>query len=65
MSGVLARLGGVIVGQFTDCDDDPKMGCSLQDTIRHIFADYDYPVIWDAPYGHMDDNMPIFLSLNS
>ena len=65
MSGVLARLGGVIVGQFTDCDDDPKMGCSLQETIRQIFADYDYPVIWDAPYGHMDDNMPIFLSLNS
>lgn len=61
MSGVLARLSGVIVGQFTDCDDDPKMGCTLQDTIRQVFADYDYPIIFDAPYGHMDDNMPVFL----
>ena len=62
MSGVLARLSGVIVGQFTDCDDDPKMGCTLQETIRRVFADYDYPVIFNAPYGHVDDNMPIFLS---
>ena len=62
MSGVLARLSGVIVGQFTDCDDDPKMGCTLQETISRILVDYDYPVVWNAPYGHVDDNMPIFLS---
>ena len=62
MSGVLGRLSGVIVGQFTDCNDDPKMGCTLQETISGILADYDYPVVWDAPYGHVDENMPIFLS---
>ena len=62
MSGVLARLSGVIVGQFTDCDDDPKMGCTLQETISRVLVDYDYPVVWNAPYGHVDDNMPIFLS---
>ena len=65
MSGVLARLSGVIVGQFTDCDDDPKMGCTLQESIKQVFAGYDYPVIFEAPYGHVDDNMPIFLSLNT
>ena len=65
MSGVLARLSGVIVGQFTDCDDDPKMGCTLQESIKQVFADYDYPIVFDAPYGHVDDNMPIFLSLNT
>ncbi len=62
MSGVLERLGGVIVGQFTDCDNDPRMQCSLQDSIREIMADYDYPIIWDAPFGHIDDNRPIMLS---
>jgi muramoyltetrapeptide carboxypeptidase len=62
MSGVLERLGGVIVGQFTDCDNDPRMQCSLQDSIREIMADYDYPIIWDAPFGHIDDNWPIMLS---
>jgi muramoyltetrapeptide carboxypeptidase len=62
MSGVLGRLGGVIIGQFTDCDNDPRMQCTLKDSIREILADYDYPIIWDAPYGHIDENRPIMLS---
>ena len=62
MSGVLGRLGGVIIGQSTDCDNDPRMQCTLQDSIREILADYDYPIIWDAPYGHIDENRPIMLS---
>ena len=62
ISGVLERLSGVIVGQFTDCDNDPKMGSTLRDTIDGILADFNYPVVWNAPYGHVDDNMPIFLS---
>ena len=61
MSGVLARLGGVIVGQFTDCADDPKMGCTVQETIRTALDEYDYPVVMDAPYGHVDENMPVML----
>ena len=63
LSGVLSRLDGVFVGQFTDCEDDPLMSCSIQETIAELFAEYDYPIIWDAPYGHVDENHPIFLSL--
>lgn len=65
ISGVLSRLSGVIVGQFTDCDDDPKMGCTLRETLAHYLCQYDYPVVWDAPYGHEDDNRPIMLSLDN
>ena len=61
LSGVLNKVSGVIVGQFTDCDDDPKMGCTVQQTIAHILSGYDFPVIWDAPYGHVDGNEPILL----
>lgn len=64
LSGVLARLSGVIVGQFTDCDDDVKMGCTLQETLRNTLSGYDYPVIWDAPYGHVNENEPIFLNVS-
>lgn len=64
LSGVFDRLAGVIVGQFTECDDDSKMECSLKDTIGQFFSKYDYPIVWDAPYGHVDDNRPIMLSLN-
>lgn len=62
LSGVLSRLSGVIVGQFTECDDDALMCATLQETIAQILADYDYPVVWNAPYGHVDENMPILLS---
>lgn len=62
LSGVLSRLSGVIVGQFTDCDDDPRMGCTLRETLQYYLCQYDYPVVWDAPYGHEDDNRPIMFS---
>lgn len=63
LCGVLSRLSGVIVGQFTDCDDDPKMECTLQETILQTFREYNYPIVWNAPYGHEDDNQPIYLSM--
>lgn len=62
LSGVLERLSGVIIGQFTDCADDAAMQCSLRETIAQVLCSFDYPVIWDAPYGHEEVNMPIFLS---
>ena len=60
LSGVLSRLSGVIVGQFTDCEDDPKMECTVKETIAQVLVEYSYPVIWDAPYGHVDGNQPLF-----
>ena len=64
MSGVLGRLSGVIVGQFTDCDDDSLMGCTVQDSINQVFAGYDYPIVFNAPYGHVDENEPILFCGN-
>lgn len=62
MSGVLAHLSGLIVGQFTDCDDDPLMGCSVYETIKEAVADYDYPVLFNAPFGHEEHNLPLLLN---
>ena len=59
MSGVLAHLSGLIVGQFTDCEDDPLMGCTVYETIKEAVADYDYPVLFNAPVGHVEYNLPI------
>lgn len=62
MSGVFDRIGGLLVGQFTDCNDDPMMGCTLMDTIRQAVAGYDFPVLFDYPSGHIDSNYPLLLS---
>ena len=61
MSGVLAHLSGLIVGQFSDCEEDPQMCCSVYETINEAVADYDYPVIFNAPIGHVEDNRPLWL----
>lgn len=62
MSGVLARIKGLIVGQFTDCEDDPLIGCTVYDTIAQNMASYDYPVLFDFPAGHVEDNRPLYLN---
>ena len=60
MSGVLAHLSGLIVGQFTDCEDDPLMQQTVYETIKEAVADCDYPVIFDAPFGHVAHNLPLW-----
>lgn len=62
MSKVLENIGGLIVGQFSDCEDDPSMGCSVYETIQAVVAEYDYPVLFNAPVGHVEHNLPLWLN---
>lgn len=61
MAGVLDNLAGLIIGRFTDYKPD-KNHTTVEQMIRNvIFADHSpaYPVAFDAPIGHFDDNMPL------
>ena len=62
MSGVLAHLSGLVVGQFSDCEDDPLMQQSVYETIKEVVADYDYPILFNAPIGHVAHNVPLWLN---
>ena len=62
LSGVLANLSGLIVGQFNDCEDDPSMGCTVYGTIRRAVEPYHYPVVFNFPAGHVEENMPLYLN---
>jgi len=61
MSGVLASIQGLVVGQFSECEDDAGMGCTVYETIRQAVEEYDYPVLFDFPAGHVENNMPLWL----
>ncbi len=61
MSGVLGHLGGLVVGQFSECEDDPGMNCTVYETIKEAVAEYDYPVLFNAPFGHVEHNLPVWL----
>jgi muramoyltetrapeptide carboxypeptidase len=59
MSGLLAGLAGLIVGQFSDCPDDPTMMSSPEDMILKACEGYSFPVCFDFPAGHVTPNMPL------
>lgn len=61
MSGVLDKIGGLVVGEFTDCPDDASMGCTLRESIRQVVEPYVFPVLFDYPSGHIDSNYPLLL----
>jgi muramoyltetrapeptide carboxypeptidase len=61
LSGVLEKIGGLVLGHWTDCADDDSMRCSLLDTLLDVVVKYDYPIWVNAPFGHVDSNMPLLL----
>lgn len=61
LSGILPKLKGLIVGQFTDYNPDGNYE-NMYDMIRDLTADYDYPVAFNAPIGHVEHNIPLIES---
>ena len=61
MSGVFEKIGGLVVGEFTDCPDDASMGCTLRESIRQVVEPYVFPVLFDSPSGHIDSYNPLLL----
>ena len=58
ISGVLGRLRGLIVGQFTEYKPDASYK-TMDDMIADMVAPYSYPVAFNAPIGHVDHNIPV------
>ena len=56
-SGKLSKLAGLIFGGFTDTKDtDRPFGKTIYEILRDIVKDYDYPVCYDFPVSHSDEN---------
>lgn len=58
LNGTLARTKALIVGQFTDYKPSVDHQC-MYDMIEKMVADYDFPVAYNFPVGHVDNNLPI------
>ena len=56
-SGKLQNLAGLIVGSFSDCqDNDVPFGKTANEIIQEAVSSYDFPVCYDFPVGHEVDN---------
>jgi muramoyltetrapeptide carboxypeptidase len=65
-SGKLAALKGLIIGAFNHIkEEDIKFGQGVEEVIERIVRDYDYPVCFNFPVGHIDDNRAMVLGKNS
>jgi len=66
-AGKLSQLKGLIVGGFSDVkDNDIPFGQNVPEIVMDIVREYDYPVCFDFPAGHVADNCSLILgtSLN-
>jgi len=60
-SGALAQLSGLVVGQFSDYEEDPLMKQTVAEIIYEAVREYDFPVCFNFPAGHVDSNLPLLL----
>ena len=59
LSGVLASLKGLVVGNFEGCRENDAFGGSVYNIISRMVAEYDYPVCFGFPAGHGEECYPI------
>lgn len=58
LNGTFDRIAALIVGQFTEYAPD-RNGESMEDMIARMTADYEFPVVFNAPIGHVPLNLPL------
>ena len=61
LSGALAKISGLVVGQFSYCDEDPLMKMSIAEIIAEAVKEYHFPVCFNFPAGHVDYNLPLVM----
>lgn len=59
LSGTLEKLSGLIIGQFTEYEEDKSLGKELYAALAHLVKEYDYPVCIHFPVGHTSRNLPL------
>jgi len=56
----LKDLAGMVVGQFTNLSEDKSIyGQSVEEIILGHCQDYDFPIGFNFPFGHGEENMPL------
>lgn len=64
-SGKLSELAGLIVGGMTDMKDNQiPFGKTAEEIILDAVKEYNYPVCFNFPAGHIDKNLAIPLGRN-
>lgn len=61
-SGKFENLKGLIIGEFINIKDtSPSFGMNVNEIIKNIIKDYNFPVIFNFPAGHGNINYPLII----
>jgi muramoyltetrapeptide carboxypeptidase len=60
-AGVFEKISGLIVGQFVDYEEDNNMPNRLHESIGNVVNEYNFPVCFDFPVGHVKENFPMLM----
>lgn len=61
LSGVFNKISGLIVGKFTDFEEDLNMYSPLYDSIFNAVSEYNFPICFNFPVGHVKLNFPLIM----
>ena len=64
-NGIFDKIAGVIVGSFSSMHDNTTpFGKTAIEIIQDILSCYKFPVAFNAPFGHCEDNQPLIVGAN-
>ena len=59
-SGMLQNLSGLMIGGMNGMNDNTiPFGKTAEEIIRDVVSEYTYPVAFNIPAGHINDNLPL------
>lgn len=65
-SGKLKHLAGLIVGGMTEMKDNAvPYGQTAEEIIASAVKDYNYPVCFNFPAGHIDENIALYIGVKA
>ncbi len=65
LGGIIDRLAGLVVGQFTGHDDDCSMQASTYELIARMAEEVGCPACFNFPVGHSGSNVPIVCGIDA
>jgi len=60
-AGKFNKLKGLIIGCFTGTKEEEEFGFTVKEIIENCTQEFDFPVQFDLPVGHVDDNRAVIL----
>ena len=61
ISGIFNNIKGLIIGQFTEYEEDSNMYEDLYESIYTVIKEFSFPVCFDFPVGHTKLNFPLIM----